>query len=396
MKYLVTVPALCCVLFALCLLKVGRVGATTYPVIASIAGVEINTTVDSDIAREILTGNLDALPAQTIAELGIELNCNSLEHLPDASKVRRLTSAFTVDAATALLARCLYQVPQIRHSQDMFLRQLSRYQNGLEQPVPQQYQKREDYVFLVVPGWGYEDSSAETGADLAKPREIVRALGFDSHLVRLDNLGAVETNAEILRTALAEHLASGRKVIMVSASSGGPTVALALEDPTLANHRALVGWLNICGVLQGSPVIDTFTPWPKSLLLRTIALFEGMNLDDLLSFSEAASRERFARFVAPPQLTIVNYIGIPFSGHAGIFDKGFYGILAKQGPNDGLTLIPDALAPGYTIMAIGSDHFINDDPQIEGKTAVLLSVMLQLLAEHSAQSAAKSRTPIKK
>jgi hypothetical protein len=63
------------------------------------------------------------------------------------------------------------------------------------------------------------------------------------------------------------YLHSGKKIILVSASSGGPTVALALNDPTIAHNPQLVGWLNICGVLRGTPVIDTFLPWPKSLLL---------------------------------------------------------------------------------------------------------------------------------
>jgi len=50
-----------------------------------------------------------------------------------------------------------------------------------------------------------------------------------------------------------------------------------------------------------------------------------------------------------------------------------------RGPNDGLTLITDALAPGYTSMAIGSDHFVREDPEIDIKTAALLPTLFKLM-----------------
>ena len=177
------------------------------------------------------------------------------------------------------------------------------------------------------------------------------------------------------------YLHSGKKIILVSASSGGPTVALALNDPTIAHNPQLVGWLNICGVLRGTPVIDTFLPWPKSLLLQAAAWYEGWNYADLLSLSRAHSKPRYDRFNPPAQLTIVNYIGIPFSGQVSELGQEFYSMLKAQGPNDGLTLIPDALAPGYTIMAVGMDHFVNNDPEINIKTAALIPVMLKLIEE---------------
>jgi hypothetical protein len=68
-----------------------------------------------------------------------------------------------------------------------------------------------------------------------------------------------------------------------------------------------------------------------------------------------------------------------FSGQVSDLGRTFYGLLKEQGPNDGLTLITDALAPGYTIMAVGMDHFVNNDPEIELKTAALLPVMLKLI-----------------
>jgi hypothetical protein len=57
-----------------------------------------------------------------------------------------------------------------------------------------------------------------------------------------------------------------------------------------------------------------------------------------------------------------------------------------MGPNDGLTLITEALAPGYTVMAVGSDHFIREDPDIDMKTAALVPVLLRLIEGQKIQS----------
>jgi hypothetical protein len=232
---------------------------------------------------------------------------------------------------------------------------------------------------LIVPGWGYQTNAGETGSDLATPRQIIAGLGFENHLVAVEDTGSVEGGAKIIVAAVEKYLHSGKKIILVSASSGGPTVALALHDPAIANNPLLVGWLNICGVLRGTPVIDNFLSWPKSLLLYAVALYEGWNYADLLSLSRAHSKPRYESFIPPAQLTIVNYIGIPFSGQVSELGQEFYSMLKTQGPNDGLTLIPDAMAPGYTIMAVGMDHFVNNDPEIEIKTAALVPVLLKLI-----------------
>jgi len=241
--------------------------------------------------------------------------------------------------------------------------------------------KAQEYLVLIVPGWGYQTNADETGSDLAAPRAIITSLGFENHLVPIENTSSVEGGASILVATVSKHLQSGKKIILVSASSGGPIVALALGDPAIANHPRLTGWLNICGVLRGTPVIDTFLPWPKSLLLRTVAWYEGWHYADVLSLSRLHSKPRYEHFTPPAQLTIVNYIGIPFSGQVSELGSDLYAMLKAQGPNDGLTLIPDALAPGYTIIAVGMDHFVNNDPEIALKTAALIPVMLKLIED---------------
>ena len=76
---------------------------------------------------------------------------------------------------------------------------------------------------------------------------------------------------------------------------------------------------------------------------------------------------------------VVDYVGIPLSGQVGQYARSNYPVLSRWGPNDGLTLLGDALVPGsLTIVAFGRDHFVAEDPQIDAKSVALMRVMARL------------------
>jgi hypothetical protein len=381
MKYAIILSAICVMLLALSFPKVADSRAKSHFVHASFAGFEVNTRLDSAVASQLVNDNGRQLPEAVSADLRTRLSCRSSDELPDAHALLDITSDYSTDTATALLIQCLSTLPRIQKSQQLFLSELAlRRKADLEQAAFLAT-KANEYIVLVVPGWGYQSNADVTGADLATPREVIAGLGFENHLVAVKDTGSVDDGAKILVATVNKYLHSKKKIILVSASSGGPIVALALNDPAIATQPQLVGWLNICGVLRGTPVIDTFLSWPKSLLLRMVALYEGWDYTDLLSLSRVHSKPRYDKFIPPTQLTIVNYIGIPFSGQVSELGQDFYSMLKAEGPNDGLTLILDALAPGYTIMAVGLDHFVNNDPEIDIKTAALLPVMMKLIED---------------
>ena len=81
--------------------------------------------------------------------------------------------------------------------------------------------------------------------------------------------------------------------------------------------------------------------------------------------------------VRDPRILVVNYLGIPLSGQVGRYSRENYPVLARDGPNDGLTLLADAIAPGsLTVLAPGSDHFFAEDPRIDEKTVALMKLMV--------------------
>ncbi|NND68498.1 MAG: hypothetical protein HKN19_13000 [Halioglobus sp.] len=375
MKYLITLPALCVVLIILALVKAANAHAERHTVEGVLAGIAVHTTVDSPYAKALLEAPRSAHVAEPWP------GCQSLQDVPTAEALTALSRKYSPDTATALLIRCLGEIPEIARAQRLFLDNVAAARADFSALAEKLAPHRDDYLLLFVPGWGYRENGAETGADLRRPRELMSEMGFTNVLVPLLDNGGVEENAAILSAALREALASNKRVVLVSASSGGPTVVASLTEPDIAGHAGLAGWLNICGVLNGSPVIDAFTHWSRAWLLRLVSMFEGWRYPDLLSLSRSQSASRYRRFHAPPQLTIVNYVGIPFSGQVSDEGRFFYNLLKKQGPNDGLTLITEAMAPGYTVLAVGSDHFINEDPAIDRKTLALLPVMLELIDE---------------
>lgn len=371
MKYLITLPA---VLLSIVLLCLGRAGPANAQVAVdtTLGGLPLRTTVDSPLARDLILGQLTGHDNQF-------LTCQKNRLLPTSDHLRAISRRHSPDTAMALLVRCLLETPAVASAQSLFVNELGKSDAQLRDTAAFLRARNRLYAILLVPGWGYQAPDNPTGADLAMPRAVIEAQGFETHLAPLPGNGSVEQGARIVGEVLRRLLASGKRIIVVSASSGGPIVAHAIASEGIDAHPALRGWLNICGVLNGSPVIDRFMFWPGTIVLRAIAFFEGWEYNNLLSLSQRASRTRFRAFAPPPQLTIVNYIGTAFSGQVSPYARFFNRLLRSQGPNDGLTFITDALAPGYTILGIGTDHFIMEDPDIVRKTGALLPVLLQLI-----------------
>jgi len=68
---------------------------------------------------------------------------------------------------------------------------------------------------------------------------------------------------------------------------------------------------------------------------------------------------RFEAFRIPPHILVVNYIGIPLSGSISPLARRGFNAIRDEGPNDGLSLLPDLLVPHTpTLIEMGSDHFL--------------------------------------
>jgi hypothetical protein len=341
------------------------------PVRASFHGYPIETTVDDERAKLYLEDYLQGkpVPAQ-LQQKFASLDTENLNQLPTRETLQKISAEFSLDfGALFFMNRLLKQPgnPELNR----------RYQQHLEnvRNAKADFKKR-DILILLVPGFDYVENGHITGADFKKPRALLEQAGYEVLFVDIDPIGSVEENAAYLTAKIAEH--RRRKIVIAGASSAGPAIHLALGQTAnrddLANVKA---WLNLGGILQGVPVLDQFSSGPKGWLLSTIIWFKGWKKHSFESMRTAVSRQRFAALAVPRHIQIYNYLGLSLSGDISKFASDKYAMMQGDGPNDGLTLLTDAIAPNsFTVLSPKTDHFFAQDPEIDKKTlALLLTIM---------------------
>lgn len=248
------------------------------------------------------------------------------------------------------------------------------------------------YLVLFAPGWDYNANGHVTGADLARPRQLVSALGLQNRLIEFDAHGSVEANAAFIEQAIAQAQATGKRILIVGPSSAGPAIHLALSDLAVRGAPTPVAWVNLGGILQGSPLVDYYQKPPRSFFLNTFLWLKGWKKESIVSMSATNSRPRFRRLKLPDDMLVINYVGLSLSGSLSKFSKDKYPILQREGPNDGLTPLADIIAPhSLTLVAPGSDHFFAEDPRIDGKTVALTKCVISLLEKRHKETPRERR-----
>jgi hypothetical protein len=89
---------------------------------------------------------------------------------------------------------------------------------------------------------------------------------------------------------------SGKNIILVGASSVGPAIHLSLCK-MIDRHEfsGVKAWVNLGGILQGSPLIDHYQEWPQRWLFNAVIWYQGWDKEKILSMSVKQSRDRFWR-----------------------------------------------------------------------------------------------------
>lgn len=212
---------------------------------------------------------------------------------------------------------------------------------------------------------------------MAKARKIITEAGLENYLIEIEETGTVEENANYLAKEIIRYNHINKNLILVSASSGSPVVLQAigefLQPSQLMN---VIAWVNIGGILKGSPAADAAVRWPRRWFTKIYLIRKGWRYDSLESMTTAKSQNRFKRVNLPPHIFYLNYIGIPLSGQVTTLAKERYLSMRAHGPNDGITLIIDEIIPNsVTIVELGSDHYYLD-PKIDLKTVALAQLVI--------------------
>ena len=345
------------------------------PATGVIAGQRVATTVDAPIARDYLERYLRGDRSDATLVAAVEGSAREGAADPhDREALGRLARRYSTDLATLHFVARLYDHPDNRRVQDAFHRRVRELTRGNRAIAPNRA-----YLVAFVPGYAYRRDPT-TGADFARQRAVLEAAGFRTLLIETEELAGVERNAALVAERLARLAEGEERIIIVSASKGGPETALALgEGLSVDAARRVKAWISVGGLLRGSPYADRYLGWPRRWLAALALTWEGLPTSLVRDMSTAERAPALARLRLPAHLVTLQYVGAPLSGQVPPWSQGRYCVLRAHGPNDGLTLLADELlAGGLVVTDLGLDHYYQD-PAIDLKTLALLAAVLDEL-----------------
>ena len=208
---------------------------------------------------------------------------------------------------------------------------------------------------LIVPALFYRERP-EIGGDGAVVAQAARVAGLDVEVLPVGSGTTARENAEQLRDLLPERIAD--PTVIVSLSKGCADLRLAFERmPVPPGLRA---WVLVSGLLRPTPAIDRLqSRWWSRIGLAMLLKQQGGSAELPREFATGSNSPLERPTVAPPGLPVINLIGCPLSHHLGTpFGRLRHRQMASLGPNDGLTLLRDALLePGSVYPVWGADHY---------------------------------------
>jgi hypothetical protein len=338
------------------------------PVKGRIADQAIDTFADSEIAKYYLEHYLTNDGTDTVYRTAIDAVNQNSEAIT-REYLKQLSDTFSPDFATLLFAHRLLNDRANRELQQHYRRELAILQ---QQPSPAEMRQCSTLV-VFVPGFNYR-SRPNTGADFARPRAILDRIGIRNRLLDTEEHGTIEANAAIIAATLS-NIPAQNDVIIVSASKAGPETALALRNAKAAARVS--AWVNICGMLYGTPRADAVLRSPlRRLAAKAYFLARGWDFRIVEDLATGSSRARMRGFTLPPHVFVVNFVGFPLSGDVTALARPKYEYLRQCGPNDGLTLLVDGILPGgVTLVELGVDHYFRGG-DIEVKTVALIRTVI--------------------
>jgi hypothetical protein len=294
------------------------------------------------------------LPAPTVDEAWLfhqvshsypELRYAHLDHVTLA----RVSAEQGTDFATALFYH------RLRHSLEhgRFIQRVEALHPCLDR-LP-----RLGGTLLVAPAALYQEYP-EFGGDGALVCEIAARFGMRAEVAPVASAGRLEANAALLRQEIRRHRAAADgPLVVASLSKGGADVRLALaEDPEAA--AAIFAWVQLCGLVRGTPAVDDLLQSRLGVrgLTRAFLRAHGVDTDFLRDLATTPHAPLRGLWSAPPGLCVINVIGCPLAYHLSGATRARYRVLAPLGPNDGSTLLRDAiLEPGWVYPVWGADHY---------------------------------------
>jgi hypothetical protein len=230
-----------------------------------------------------------------------------------------------------------------------------------------------NWKLFVVPGALYiERPELGSGGEIV--RQAAAELGISCGLVPVASRGSVQENATLIAEWLKQH--GGEKLVFVTVSKGGPDMKLALARPDAPHRfRNVVAWINHSGPLDGSLAADwipasRLRSWAVRLQYRIQRRDFGF-LTDMCHGPGSPLREPLR---LPAHMRLISVLGFPLRSHLTTpLGRFAHSVIARQGPNDGTVLLPDAVTwPGEILPVWGADHYFRPPERVRRLFVALL------------------------
>ncbi len=210
----------------------------------------------------------------------------------------------------------------------------------------------------VVPGFLYREYPA-SGADGRMLIEASERLGWQVRTIEVASTGRLGENSRTILDWLKQH--ARQPTVLASISKGGSDIVAALQQPDAAEaFRHVVGWVDVCGIIRGSPVVDHVArQWLPMLGFRTLFALRRWCFASVLDLRHSGGVLEQG-FTPPKHLRIVHVVGFPQRDdfvHPRL--RSFHALLGSRGPSDGAILLLDCIeAPGVVYPLWGADHYM--------------------------------------
>jgi hypothetical protein len=210
----------------------------------------------------------------------------------------------------------------------------------------------------VAPGAFYREHPW-TEADGAAIRAAATALGCQTALIPTASLGTLAANAASICGWLRER--ADERIVLVSLSKGGADVKAALAHPQAdAAFRSVIGWINVGGTTDGSPMVAwLLARWWATLIYRFLFWKRGRDFQFIRDMERRDGGPLDFDPCLPSHLRAIHIVGFPLQRHLhGKRAAAWHRRLAPWGPNDGAAILADACGlPGFVLPVWGADHF---------------------------------------
>jgi hypothetical protein len=276
-----------------------------------------------------------------------------------------------IDAATERLYRSVVESPL----HGPFIRRVDEL---CEETAPPPWNR--NAILAIVPGASYLENP-RSGADGRLVREQAERIGCPTELVPLATTGTLQQNARILCDWLAAQ--PDRPVILASLSKGGPDVKTALAEPGAESaFRQVAAWVNLCGILDGTPVADwLLSRSPGAMLIRLFYRLRGQLRGQSTQFLRELRYRPGIPLRLPAHIRMISIVGFPLREHlTNRAARRCHSRLAPLGPNDGGLILADVCAlPGLIYPIWGADHYLQPQRDVRALVRAILRYLGETL-----------------